>query len=318
MRVLQRLQDCAGLPFPVVTIGNFDGVHAGHRAVLKLAGERVQAQQGTGIVLTFEPHPLRVLAPGVELKFLSDPEEKLALLEHAGVDVVVRLPFTHDFASQTPEEFMVQVLRDGLGTRELYVGQNFRFGKERRGTIEMLKEAGPRLGFTVTAIPPVMLDGTQVSSTRIRDLVQAGAMRDAALLLGRPYMLRGAVIRGSRRGSALGFPTANLIPPAGRVLPPDGVYATQLRVGTQEWGAVTYIGTRPTFGDGSRIIETHMLDGEQDLYGREIEIAFHEQLRGDQAFESADFLARQIAADVDRTRVILRGLSGVPARPFLS
>jgi riboflavin kinase/FMN adenylyltransferase len=168
------------------------------------------------------------------------------------------------------------------------------------------------------AIPPVIREGAPVSSTRIRDFIQAGAMREAAVLLGRPYTLRGTVIQGSRRGGELGFPTANLLPPEGRVLPPDGVYATHLRMGTREWGAVTYIGTRPTFGEGSRFIETHILDGDQDLYSCEIVIMFYERLRGDQTFESADFLSRQIAADVDRTRVILRGLSGVPARPSVS
>jgi len=315
MRVLERLQDCVGLRFPVVTIGNFDGVHVGHQAVLKLARDRVRLQQGTAVVLTFEPHPLRVLAPGVELKFLSDPEEKLTLLEEAGVDVVVRLPFTREFAAQTPEEFMVQVLRDGLGTRELFVGQNFRFGKERLGTIQTLMEAGPRLGFTVHAISPVVLDGAPVSSTRIRDLVQAGAMAEAATLLGRPYMLRGTVIHGDRRGGQLGYPTANLLPPEGRVLPPDGVYATQIKVDTQTWGAVTYIGTRPTFGHGARMIETYLLDGRRDLYGCRVTILFHERLRDDQTFESADCLAQQIAVDVARTRDILRGLAGVPARP---
>jgi riboflavin kinase/FMN adenylyltransferase len=318
MRVLHRLQDCAGLPFPVVTIGNFDGVHVGHRAVLQLARERVRAQRGTAIVLTFEPHPLRVLAPGVELKFLNDPEEKLVLLEEAGVDVVVRLPFTRDFASQTPEEFMGQVLRDGLGTRELYVGQNFRFGKERGGTIQMLREAGPRLGFTVHAIAPVVVEGAPVSSTRIRDLVQAGALGEAARLLGRPYTLKGTVVEGRRRGGQLGFPTANLFPPEGRVLPADGVYAAHLRTEKEAWAAVTYIGTQPTFGTGSRIIETYLLEGDHDLYGCEVRIALHERLRGDQAFESADVLARQIAADVDRAREILRGLSGATARSLLS
>lgn len=318
MRVLHRLQDCAGLPFPVVTIGNFDGVHAGHRAVLRLACERVRAQCGTAIVLTFEPHPLRVLAPDVELKFLSDPDEKLALLEEAGVDVVVRLPFTRDFASQAPEEFMVQVLRDGLGTRELYVGQNFRFGRERSGTIRMLIETGPRLGFAVHAISPVVMEGAPVSSTRIRDLVQAGAMDEAALLLGRSYQLKGSVVRGSRRGGELGFPTANVLPPGGRVLPLDGVYATHLRMGLQTWGAVTYIGTRPTFGTGERIIETYLLEGDPDLYGCEVGLAFHERLRGDQAFESAEALARQIAVDVDRAREIVRRLSGATARSMLS
>jgi len=315
MKVLERLQDCVGLRFPVVTIGNFDGVHVGHQAVLKVARDRVRSQQGTAVVLTFEPHPLRVLTPGVELKFLCDPEEKLSLLEEAGVDVVVRLPFTREFAAQTPDEFMVQVLHDGLGTRELFVGQNFRFGKERLGTIHTLMEGGPRLGFTVHAISPVLLEGAPVSSTRIRDLVQAGAMADAATLLGRPYTLRGPVIHGHRRGGQLGYPTANLLPPEGRVLPPDGVYATQLTMDTQTWGAVTYIGTRPTFGEGARMIETYLLDGGRDLYGCRVAILFHERLRGDQAFESTDGLARQIAADVACTRKILRGRAGAPARP---
>lgn len=318
MRLLHGLQDCAGWPFPVVTIGNFDGVHVGHRAVLHLACGRVRAQCGTAIVLTFEPHPLLVLTPGVDLKFLSDPDEKLALLEEAGVDVVVRLPFTRDFASQTAEEFMVQVLRDGLGARELYVGQNFRFGKERSGTIQLLRETGPSLGFTVHAISPVGVDGAPVSSTRIRDLVQAGAMEEAALLLGRPYVLTGTVAQGSRRGGALGFPTANVRPPDGRVLPPDGIYATHLGMGAQAWAAVTYIGTRPTFGTGARVIETYLLDGDHELYGCEVGIAFHERLRGDQAFESADALARQMAADVERAREIARRHPGVPARSLSS
>jgi len=315
MKVLERLQDCVGLRFPVVTIGNFDGVHVGHQAVLKVARDQVRSQRGTAIVLTFEPHPLRVLTPGVELKFLCDPEEKLSLLEQAGVDVVVRLPFTREFAAQTPDEFMVQVLHDGLGTRELFVGQNFRFGKERLGTIQTLMDAGPRLGFTVHAISPVLLEGAPVSSTRIRDLVQAGAMAEAATLLGRPYTLRGTVIYGHRRGGELGYPTANLLPPEGRVLPPDGVYAAQLTMDTQTWDAVTYIGTRPTFGEGARMIETYLLDGGRDLYGCRVTILFHERLRGDQAFESTDGLARQIAADVARTRQILQGRGSVPARP---
>jgi len=318
MKVLQRLQDCAGLPFPVVTIGNFDGVHVGHRAVLQQACERVRVQRGTAAVLTFEPHPLRILAPDVELKFLNDPEEKLALLEEAGVDVVVRLPFTRDFANQTPEEFMAQVLRDGLGTRELYVGQNFRFGKERGGTIQLLRDAGPRLGFTVRAISPVVVEGAPVSSTRIRDLVQAGMMSEVAVLLGRPYQLGGTIVLGRRQGGELGFPTANLLPPEGRVLPSDGVYATHLRTGLEAWAAVTYIGTRPTFGVGARVIETYLLDGNHKLYGCDVRIAFHERLRGDQAFTSADSLARQIAADADRARDILRGLSGAFTRSLRS
>ncbi|TLY37558.1 MAG: bifunctional riboflavin kinase/FAD synthetase [Nitrospirae bacterium] len=308
MKVVERLQECRGLPFPVVTIGNFDGVHLGHQAVLKLLRERVALHRGTVVVLTFDPHPLRVLTPHVHLRFLSDPEEKLRLLDEAGVDVVVRLPFTRDFASQSPEEFMTAVLSEGLGAKELYVGQTFRFGRERAGTIETLTAAAPRLRLTVRAISPVVINGLPISSTRIRHMVRDGLISEAARLLGRPYRLCGKVIQGEHRGGELGFPTANIVPPEGRVLPADGVYATELQVSGQTLPAVSYIGVRPTFGVGARLIETHLLDEGQDLYDREIAIFFHARLRPDQTFESADLLTQQIAADVARTREILRGL----------
>jgi riboflavin kinase / FMN adenylyltransferase len=314
MRVINRLDDCGGLAYPVVTIGNFDGVHLGHQAVLQTVKQRALQCRGTVVVLTFDPHPLRVLAPEVDLRFLSDPEEKLELLAAAGVDVVVRLPFTPEFAAQSPEDFIGSVLRKGLGAAELYVGENFRFGRQRQGTIATLKEAGRRLGFTVHAITPVLLEGQAVSSTRIRDLVQEGCVAEAAALLGRLYMLKGTVIRGEGRGSQLGYRTANLLPPAGRVLPPDGVYAARVRLDSRIRPAVIYIGVRPTFNAGTRLIEAHLLDGVADLYGRQIAVEFHERLRGDRVFESPELLAVQIADDVGRTREILRNLSERPAQ----
>ncbi|HEY3197540.1 MAG TPA: bifunctional riboflavin kinase/FAD synthetase [Nitrospirales bacterium] len=314
MKVLHRLQDSAGLPFPIVTVGNFDGLHLGHRAVLKLVKQRAQELSGTVVVLTFDPHPLRVLAPELELRFLSDPDEKLVLLEQAGVDVVVRLPFTREFAAQAPEAFMRVVLSEGLGSRELYVGQNFRFGHGRRGTIETLQEAAPRLGFTVRVISPVLVNGLPVSSTRIRDFIQSGAMVQAAELLGRPYVLGGRVIRGEGRGSGLGYPTANVLPPQGRVLPQDGVYAAEVQLDSHVFPAVTYIGTRPTFGAGVREIEAHLLVTAPDLYNREINVAFHERVRDDMVFDSPALLAGQMAKDVERTHEILQGLSATKTR----
>jgi riboflavin kinase/FMN adenylyltransferase len=314
MRVLQRLEDCSALPFPVVTIGNFDGVHLGHQAVLRVVRERAAIRRGTVMVLTFDPHPLRVLAPHLDLRFLTDADEKLELLAAAGVDVVVRLPFTQEFAAQSPEDFMRMILVDGVKARELYVGQTFRFGQGRRGTIETLKEAGPQLGFTIYPISPVLVNGVPVSSTRIRDLLQAGSVAEAVMLLGRPYTLRGPVVRGERRGAGLGYPTANVLPPAERVLPADGVYATHLHLEGHAFPAVTYIGVRPTFGTGTRVIETHILEGAQDLYGRTVSVAFHERLRGDQLFDSQELLARQIADDVGRARDILRSKTKAPAK----
>jgi riboflavin kinase/FMN adenylyltransferase len=314
MKVLHRLQDSAGLPFPIVTVGNFDGLHLGHRAVLKLVKQRAQELSGTVVVLTFDPHPLRVLAPELELRFLSDPEEKLALLEKAGVDVVVRLAFTREFAAQAPEEFMRVVLSEGLGARELYVGQDFRFGQGRRGTIQTLQEAAPRLGFTARVISPVLVNGVPVSSTRIRDFIQVGAVTQASDFLGRPYVLGGRVIRGEGRGAGLGYPTANLLPPQGRVLPQDGVYAAEVQLDAHVFPAVTYIGKRPTFGPGAREIEAHLLVSSPDLYEREISVAFHERVRDDMVFDSPASLARQMARDVDRTHEILQGLSATKTR----
>jgi riboflavin kinase/FMN adenylyltransferase len=297
-----------------VTIGNFDGVHLGHQAVLHMVKERATRCGGTVVVLTFDPHPLRVLAPEVALRFLTDPEDKLELLAAAGVDVVVRLPFTPDFAAQSPEEFIVSILHEGLGASELYVGENFRFGRQRQGTIATLKEASRRLGFTVHAITPVLVEGQAVSSTRIRDLVQEGNVAEAAVLLGRPYTLKGTVIRGEGRGSQLGYRTANLLPPTGRVIPADGVYAARAAFDSRARPAVTYIGVRPTFDSGARLIETHLLDAAPDLYDRQIAVAFYERLRGDRLFESPELLAVQIAEDVGRTQEILRNLSERPAR----
>jgi riboflavin kinase / FMN adenylyltransferase len=314
MKVIESLNHKTPLPFPIVTIGNFDGVHLGHQAVLKLVKQRAQEMNGTVVVLTFDPHPLRVLAPDLELRFLSDPEEKLRLLAQAGVDVVVRLPFTREFAAQTPLEFMRDVLGTGLGSRELYVGQNFRFGQGRQGTIQTLVDAAPSLGFSVRVIAPVMVNGLPVSSTRIRDLLQAGAVSQAAAALGRSYILRGRVVRGEGRGEALGYPTANLFPPPGRVLPQDGVYAGELEIDSKTLPAVTYIGERPTFGPGARRIEAHLLEGAQNLYEREIGVAFHEWLREDMVFDSTALLTRQIAADVGRTREVLRGLCSAQPR----
>jgi len=307
-------EESAGLPSPIVTIGNFDGVHTGHQAVLARMSERARAMRGTVVVLTFDPHPLRVLAPHITLQFLSDPDEKFAMLEKAGVDVVVRLPFTTEFAAQPAAEFMDDVLMKGLRARELFVGQNFRFGRNREGTIQTLRDAAPRLGFLIHPVTPVMFHGVQVSSTRIRALLQAGSVAEAANVLGRPYVLKGKVIRGEGRGGELGFPTANLTPPPSRVLPADGVYATYVYQDSAVCTAVTYIGTSPTFGEGARLIETYLLEGDQDLYGREIAVAFHERLRSDVVFESSKQLAQQIAMDVQRTREFLRNLSPEAAR----
>ena len=261
--------------------------------------------QGTPLVVTFDPHPVRTLAPHVDLKFLTSPQEKLARFEEAGIQEVVFLEFTPAFAALTPQQFASQILGDRLRLREIFVGEHFTFGKGRAGTVKDLVELGAQVGFQVHAVPPVKLDGEVVSSTRIRQLIQAGDMEKAARFLGRPYAIAGDVIHGNRRGRTLGWPTANLAAPAQRVLPPDGVYAARTQWRDQHMASVAYIGTRPTFGTGDRMIEAYFLDSDPDVYGERIAVQFIERLRGDVAFKSPEELSAQIEEDVRQARTSL-------------
>jgi riboflavin kinase/FMN adenylyltransferase len=252
---------------------------------------------------------VKVLAPHVELRYLTSPEEKLARFEAAGIDEVVLLEFTPAFAAMTPEQFAGRVLHQQLGLAEVFVGEHFAFGKGRAGRIADLIQFGGQYGFQVHPVRPVMVEGTVVSSTRVRQLIQAGDMERAAVLLGRAYEIRGAVIHGAQQGQALGWPTANLRLPPHRVMPPDGVYAARTVHGATTYKAIAYIGTRPTFGAGERLIEVYLLDQSCDLYGQEITVQFVARVRGDHAFASADELAKQIARDVEEAR---RSLQRIP------
>lgn len=292
--------------YPVATIGNFDGHHQGHRALLQTVVDTARRAQGTSLVLTFDPHPVKILAPHVDLRFLTTLEEKLGHFEAAGIDEVVFLDFTPTFAAMSPEQFAEDVLHRSLTLSELFVGNHFAFGKGRAGRIEDLVRFGNQFGFLVHPVTPVTLDGDVVSSSRIRRLIQAGDLERAARLLGRPYGIRGTVVQGLQQGQAMGWPTANLRILTGRVVPPDGVYAARTLRGSQVYDSIAYIGTRPTFGAGERLIEVNLLDQTCDLYGEEITVQFVTRVRGDHAFATAEELAKQIARDVEQARIGLR------------
>lgn len=309
MNVVRGLTTPIERSYPVATIGNFDGQHRGHRCLLDIVVTTARRLNGTPLVVTFEPHPVRTLAPHVDLKFLTSPEEKLVRFEEAGIQDVVFLDFTPAFADLAPADFASRVLKDRLGLREVFVGAHFSFGKGRTGKITDLIQLGAQMGFQVHAVPPVKLDGEIVSSTRIRQLIHAGDMQKAARFLGRPYAIDGAVIYGNQRGQTLGWPTANLAVPPQRVLPPDGVYAATTLWQDQRMESVAYIGTRPTFGAGERAIEVYLLDRELALYGERIAVQFIERLRGDAAFTSAEELSAQIEQDVRQARTSLRRAS---------
>ncbi|MGH7255247.1 MAG: bifunctional riboflavin kinase/FAD synthetase, partial [Nitrospirales bacterium] len=292
---------------PVLTIGNFDGQHRGHQALLQGVRDKAASVQGWPMVLTFDPHPVRVLAPHVDFRQLSSMDEKLARFREAGIQEVLMLEFTQAFASLTPEAFVGRVLRDGVQVRELFVGEHFIFGKDRVGNARDLVRLGRDAGFTVHLVSPVRVDGQVVSSTRIRGMIQKGEVRKAAEFLGRRYALGGRVIRGAQRGTDLGWPTANLRLPAGRVIPADGVYATTVRWKACDFPSVSYIGTRPTFGSGERLLEAYLLDVQEDLYDEEISVQFVERVRDDQVFNTPGELAARIELDVSQARAALEG-----------
>src|SRR5881396_2796006 len=286
MRVIRHLAPRPErLPGSVLTLGNFDGAHLGHQAIVRRAVARARESAGLAVALTFEPHPVAVLAPGRAPLMLQTLHDRLASLAGLGIDVTVVQRFTRAFAALDPEAFVRDFLLRHVELAYVVVGYNVNFGRDRAGTSETLRALGARLGFGVEVVGPVAAgDGEQVSSTRLRTLLQAGDMPRARALLGRSYALRGRVVVGDRRGRTLGFPTANLHLRAGLLLPPDGVYAVGVEVDGRAHEGLLNIGVRPTFAGRRRTIEVHLLDFSGDLYRRWLVVKLIERLRGEEAF----------------------------------
>lgn len=305
----------APLSRPILTIGNFDGVHLGHRAILDTVIERARALRGQAVVYTFEPHPRKVITPQAAPRLLTTLEQKLELLAAAGVDAVIVEPFDLAFARTPPDVFIREFVHARVRPLEVYVGYDFHFGRDREGSMRMLTELGPRLGFSVTIIPEVVVGDGDVNSTRIRELLAKGGVEEAAALLGRDFTVRGRVVRGDARGRTLGFPTANLAP-ENEVLPAPGVYAGWLHcldAGDPPAGAklpaVTNVGTRPTFGASERVVaEAHLIDFSGDLYERRVELSFRSHLRPERRFAGVDALRAQI--EIDRAEARRRLANG--------
>ena len=310
MQIWRSLDEVpADLGPTAVVIGNFDGVHLGHRHVLARAREIASERSLPVVAITFDPHPMAVLRPEHAPTTLTSLEVRAELLGDAGADAVLALPFDRSVAAWTPEEFVERVVVSALHATAVVVGANFRFGHRAAGDVATLSEAGARHGFTAEGIP---LDGgPQVwSSTYVRMSLAAGDVAGAAEALGRPYSVRGTVVRGDRRGRELGYPTANVPTDALPAVPPDGVYAGWLRrLDTGEtFPAAISVGSNPTFGDGLvRRVESYVLDRDDlDLYDVEVEVSFVERLRGMVAFESVEQLVDQMKDDVDQARDLLQ------------
>jgi riboflavin kinase/FMN adenylyltransferase len=293
-----------GWPAPIVALGNFDGVHLGHQALIAHVRARAVAGRGTAVVLIFDPHPAEILRPGKAAPLLMTRDQRIEAFSRAGVEAVAVVRFTHDLSRWEPEQFVERVLIDWLRVSEVWVGENFLFGRDRTGTFTLLRALGQDRGFRADKIDPVMYKDFVVSSTRIRRLLAEGRVDEAAALLGRPYAVRGLVVHGDARGRELGVPTAN-VRPENALLPAHGIYATRTEVAGAWFPSATSVGVRPTIGHGLVTVETHLLEGGRDLYGERIQVAFVQRLRDEMKFDSLDALAAQMQRDLADARRVL-------------
>ena len=285
------------LVHPVLALGNFDGVHRGHRKILERVVRGAAEHGGTPMAMTFDPHPPRVVRPDKAPPLLMTTLQRLEALGAAGMRAVTVVRFTTDLSHWGAETFVQRVLVEWLHVSEVWVGANFLFGHERSGTFSMLRQLGLRFGFRADKIDPVRYKDFVVSSTRIRRLVSEGRMDEAGALMGRPYRLDGTVVHGRGKGGEIGVPTANL-ETENELLPPAGVYATTLTVDGVDHPSVTNIGVRPTFGEGGpTVVETHVLGEPGDLYGKRVRLGFVQRLREERRFPDVDALVAQIQAD---------------------
>jgi riboflavin kinase/FMN adenylyltransferase len=290
-----------------VSVGNFDGVHLGHAALLAELRRRAAAVGGPAVALTFDPHPSQLLRPHAVPPALTTPAERARLLLAGGADHVVLLQTTHDLLHLSAAEFFDQVVRGHFDARALVEGENFRFGRDRGGDVASLAALCRRDGLGLVVVPPVLVGGEPVSSSRVRDALRRGAVREAAECLGRPYRLAGTVGRGQRRGQALGFPTANL-ERLETVVPGDGVYAVAVVREGAAWPGAANVGPNPTFGEEARKVEVHLIGFQGDLYGQPLAVDFLDRLRDTRPFAGVNELVAQLQSDVERARQV----AGVP------
>ena len=303
---LSSIRELASVPAPVfLAVGVFDGVHLGHRAVIERALGDARASGGSAVVVTFDPHPIRVLRPEHAPRLLTSTSHKLRLIRGLGITHLLVVPFDLAFAATPPDEFIRQ-LASACALREICVGHQWSFGKGRAGNLELLSRLGPQLGFDEVGVPAVEIDGEIVSSTLIRHAVENGDLAKAARLLGREFTVLGTVIRGEQLGRKLGFPTANLAA-HNEQFPPDGVYAVDVQRNGTRLRGVANIGARPTVAapDGQRLLEIHLFDFTGEIYGEDLEVSFRRFLRPERKFPSLDSLRAQIARDVETARAAL-------------
>ena len=308
MRVVENLDLLQSeLACPVLTIGVFDGVHLGHQEILKRVVSRAGEVGGTAVVLTFRPHPQKVISSRDAPPLLQTDEQKIELLEREGIEVLVRTPFTRKLSLLSPRQFVQSVLHR-RGIREVHVGSNFRFGHRRAGDFQLLRELAGECGIRVEGIEQVRTGQGRISSTMIRENLRLGRVGEASSMLGRPYEIWGTVVKGAGRGGRLGFPTANL-QVLNELIPAVGVYVTQVQLDGVPIGSVTNIGFRPTLTPGTDplpVVESHILDFNGNLYGQPLRLRFLKRLRPEEKFDNVEKLQHQVQRDIQNARDYLK------------
>jgi len=290
----------------VLALGNFDGVHLGHRKLISETVARAGECSGLSVVLTFCPHPLQVLNPAAAPKMLVSRTKKAELIKALGVDALLEVPFDRSLADLEPEQFISEIIRKEINPVAIFVGFNFNFGRGGRGTPELLRDLGRRFGIEVGVVPPVLVRGLVVSSTVIRQALEEGDVEAAREFLGYWPTLNGQVVGGEMRGREIGFPTANLELPPDLVLPSRGVYAARIELEAGWFNSVVNIGMKPTFGNGrDTVVEAHVLDYSGDLYGQQVTVEFRHKLRNENRFDNIGDLIGQIRSDVQQARRLL-------------
>jgi riboflavin kinase/FMN adenylyltransferase len=295
---------------PVLALGNFDGLHRGHMKIIDRVNRRAGERGATAVVMTFDPHPPRVVRPDKAPPLIMTKAQRLEAIAAAAIQGTAVVRFTPELSHWDPETFVRTVLVEWLHVAEVWVGANFLFGRDRAGNFSLLRSLGARYGFRAEKIDPVRYREFVVSSTRIRRLIAEGRVDEAGALLGHAYVIDGTVVEGARRGRQIGFPTANLAT-ENELIPPNGVYATTVQLGSVIHPAITNIGVRPTFGDLAvlPVIETHLLNFDRDVYGAAMRLGFVQRLRDERAFEGVEPLRAQIEADVQRARALFERMS---------
>lgn len=301
----------------IVTIGNFDGVHRGHREIFRRLIRQGERLGLPAVVVTFEPHPLALLAPELAPPLITTFGQKAALIADAGIDILAVIEFTREFAQVTAEAFVREILCGSLGMRHVIIGHDYAFGRGRQGNYATLERLGPECGFTLEDLDPVGEGGIIFSSSLARRLIAGGDLPAVAAVLGRYHVISGRVVHGRDLGHSLGFPTANIATP-NELIPPDGVYAVVVAVGGALLKGACSIGTNPTFGEGERTVEVFLLDFSAEIYDREIAVCFVQRLREERKFPDAAALIRAIERDVAQTREVLAGVEPEMVKPLLN